>query len=224
MHVVIFAGGTLRPGRAVTEALATADMIIAADSGAVTALEAGYTPAIIVGDFDSLALSEQELTDLGSQVIRAAVEKDETDTELAVLTAIEHGADRITILGGLGGERFDHAMANILLLAGLEVPIRIVDGPSTCWLLRGPGDTHIEGQTGDLLSLLPLTGNAIDIRTTGLYYPLTGKTLHFGRPRGVSNVLVSSSATISLERGMLLIIHTNTQEINTQSTHPEKYD
>ncbi len=214
MHIVIFAGGLLRPGRAVAEALATADMIIAADSGAATALQAGYTPAIIVGDFDSLALSEQELTDLGSQVIRAAVEKDETDTELALLTAIEHGADRVTILGGLGGERFDHAMANILLLAGFAVPIRIVDGPTTCWLLRGPDNTHIEGQTGNLLSLLPLTSDAAGIRTTGLYYPLAGETLHFGRPRGVSNVLVSASATVSLERGMLLVIHTNTREIS----------
>src|SRR5450755_332421 len=214
MHVVIFAGGTLRSGRAVAEALATADMIIAADSGAATALQAGYTPAIIVGDFDSLALSEQELTDLGSQVIRAAVEKDETDTELALLTAIEHGADRVTILGGLGGKRFDHARANILLLAGFAVPLRIVDGPTTCWLLHGPDNTHIEGQTGDLLSLLPLTADAARIRTTGLYYPLSGETLHFGRPRGVSNVLVSDSATVSLERGMLLVIHTNTREIS----------
>ncbi len=222
MHVVIFAGGRLRPGRAVAEALATADMMIAADSGAATALQAGYTPAIIVGDFDSLALSEQELTDLGSQVIRAAVEKDETDTELAVLTAIEHGADHITILGGLGGERFDHAMANILLLAGFALPISIVDGPTTCWLLRGPGDTHIEGQTGDLLSLLPLTSDAVGIRTTGLYYPLAGETLYFGRPRGVSNVLVSASATVSLERGMLLVIHTNTHEIDEQTRQPEK--
>jgi thiamine pyrophosphokinase len=210
MHVVIFAGGTLRPGRAVAEALATADLIIAADSGAATALQAGYTPSIIVGDFDSLALSERELADLGSQVIRAKVEKDETDTELAVLTAIEHGADRVTILGGLGGERFDHAMANILLLAGFAVPIRLVDGPTTCWLLHGPGNTHIEGQTGDLLSLLPLTSDAANIRTMGLYYPLAGETLHFGRPRGVSNVLTSASATVSLERGMLLVIHTNT--------------
>ncbi|MDQ2884951.1 MAG: thiamine diphosphokinase [Chloroflexota bacterium] len=214
MHVVIFAGGTLRPGRAVEEILATADLIIAADSGAATALQFGHTPTIIVGDFDSLALSAQELTDLGSQVIRAKVEKDETDTELAVMTAIEHSADRITILGGLGGERFDHAMANILLLAGFAVPIRIVDGPTTCWLLRGPGQTDINGQMGDLLSLLPLTGDAAGIHTIGLYYPLAGETLHFGRPRGVSNVLVNESATVSLERGMLLVIHTNKREIN----------
>ncbi len=214
MHVVIFAGGTLRPGKAVEAALAVADLIIAADKGAATALRFGYTPAIVVGDFDSLPFSEQELTRLGSQVVRAAVEKDETDTELAVLTAIEHGADHITILGGLAGERFDHAMANILLLAGFEIPIRIVDGPTVCWLLRGPGSTDIEGEAGDLLSLLPLTGDATGVRTTNLYYPLRGETLYFGRPRGVSNALIGDHAEVSLASGMLLVIHTNRQEID----------
>jgi len=34
MMLLIFAGGTLRPGRAVNEAIATADLIIAADRGA----------------------------------------------------------------------------------------------------------------------------------------------------------------------------------------------
>ena len=54
MHVVIFAGGTVRSGKAMQVALTTANLVIAADSGAITALQYGYVPAIIVGDFDSL--------------------------------------------------------------------------------------------------------------------------------------------------------------------------
>jgi thiamine pyrophosphokinase len=94
-------------------------------------------------------------------------------------------------------------------LAGFDsVPIQIIDGPSTCWLLRGPGITIIEGQTGDLLSLLPLTGDATGIRTRGLYYPLHGEALRFGKPRGVSNELTGEQAEVSLESGLLLVIHT----------------
>ncbi len=108
--------------------------------------------------------------------------------------AIERGATSITLLGALGGDRFDHTIANVLLLAGFDkVPIQIIDGPSTCWLLRGPGHSTIEGQVGDLLSLLPLTGDATGIRTRGLYYPLNGETLRFGKPRGVSNVLTGET-------------------------------
>ena len=215
MHVVIFAGGTLRPGKAVQAAIASADLVIAADSGAASALRYGCRPTIIVGDFDSLdPLTAQQLQEQGSRVVPVAAEKDETDTELAIQTAIEQGASAITILGWLGGERFDHTMANILLLAGFEtVPIRLADGPSICWLLHGPGMASIEGQVDDLLSLLPLTGDATGVRTQGLYYPLHGETLHFGKPRGVSNVLTQGHAEVSLEGGLLLIIHTDTQEL-----------
>jgi thiamine pyrophosphokinase len=217
MHAVIFAGGTLRPGKAANRAIATADLIIAADKGALTALQYGCTPAIIVGDFDSLIIPSDELKRIGSKLMQVAVEKDETDTELAVQTAVERGANTITLLGGLGGERFDHTMANILLLAGFEniSSIRIVDGPSVCWLLRGPGSTRIQGQPADLLSLLPLTADATEVRTQGLYYPLKGETLRFGKPRGVSNVFTGEQAEVSLADGMLLIIYTDMEELSS---------
>ena len=210
MHVVIFAGGTYRPGTASQEALARADMLIAADSGAGTALRLGYLPAYVVGDLDTLdAQFVEQLRARGSRIITAAIEKDETDTELAVLVAIEQGATEITLLGALGGERFDHTIANVLLLAAFDtVHIRIIDGPTTCWLLRGPGRTTVAGQPGDLLSLLPLTGDATGIHTRGLHYPLNGETLRFGRPRGVSNLLTEEQAEVSLESGLLLVIHT----------------
>lgn len=209
MHVVIFAGGIVQPGKAFYKAIADADLIIAADLGAATALQYGCIPALVVGDFDSLDTRLlQQLREQGSQVRQAVIEKDETDTELAVQAAIDQGATSITLLGALGGTRFDHTMANILLLAGIEtVPMHIIDGPMICWLLRGPGSSVIEGQVGDLLSLLPLTSDADGVRTRGLYYPLHGETLRFGRSRGVSNVLTQARAEVSLERGMLLIIY-----------------
>lgn len=215
MHIIIFTGGTLQPGKAVDAAIAQAERIIAADSGAAAAVRYGCIPTTVVGDLDSLdAGLQQQLQELGSQFIQAAVEKDETDTELAVQVAIEQGASAITLLGAIGGLRFDHTVANILLLAGFEtIPIRIIDGPSTCWLLRGPGHTAIHGHAGDLLSLLPLTSEATGVRTGGLYYPLHAETLYFGKPRGVSNVLTQERAEVSLESGMLLVIHTDITEL-----------
>jgi thiamine pyrophosphokinase len=215
MHVVIFAGGTLRPGKAFFDTIGSADMFIAADSGAATALQYGCTPRIVVGDFDSLdGKLLEDLGKRGSEIRRAAVEKDETDMELAMQLAIDEGATRITLVGALGGARFDHTMANILLLAGFEdVPITLVDGPSMCWLLHGPGTSAIDGQVGDLVSLLPLTSDASGIHTRGLYYVLKGEALSFGKPRGMSNVLTEEHAEISVESGMLLVIYTNAEEL-----------
>jgi thiamine pyrophosphokinase len=215
MNAVIFAGGTLQAGKAVQQAIASAELVIAADKGAATALQFGCVPAVIVGDFDSLdTVSLQKIKKQGSQMIQVPVEKDETDTELAITTAIDHGATNITLLGALGGTRFDHTMANMLLLADFQdVALRIVDGPSTCWLLRGPGRASIDGQSGDLLSLFPLTADAVGITTTNLYYPLHNDTLRFGKPRGASNALTQAHAEVSLTQGLLLIIHTDVTEL-----------
>jgi thiamine pyrophosphokinase len=209
MHIVIFAGGGLQPGKAVDDALAGAGMVIAADGGAELALRYGCVPAFIVGDFDSLdAQVGEQLRQGGSQFVPARVEKDETDTELAIQLAEKQGATEVTLFGALGGRRFDHTLANVLLLAGYEsLPVRIVDGGSVGWLLKGPGIAIIDGKAGDLLSLLPLTGNAEGVSTRGLYYPLRGETLYFGKPRGVSNVLTEEHAEVRLERGLLLVIH-----------------
>jgi thiamine pyrophosphokinase len=243
MHSIIFAGGTVRPGKAVRDALKTADLVIAADSGASTARQYGYHPALIVGDMDSLQEPLQSFLDQGSRLIRAESEKDETDTELAIQSALEMGASQITLLGALGGERIEHAIANIFLLVSsppsgsgksaapsapekdlytqnsknssspeltdaFTVPIFIVDGPSRCWIVQGPGKTEIVGKQGDYLSLFPMTMDARGIFTQGLYYPLQGSTLRFGRARGVSNVLTEERAEVALEDGILLVVYT----------------
>ncbi|MBX5456392.1 MAG: thiamine diphosphokinase [Thermogemmatispora sp.] len=210
MQAVIFAGGTLRPSILVEEALRQADLILAADGGAESALRLGRQPEVVLGDLDSLAPAlAAQLEAVGCRFVQTPVEKNETDSELALQYAIEQGATAVTILGALGGARCDHALANVLLLAAYDqVTVRLIDGPSICWLLRGPGATQIRGQIGDLVSLLPLAGDAQGVATQGLYYPLHGETLVFGRPRGVSNQLIQPEASISLVSGQLLIIHT----------------
>lgn len=211
MHIVIFAGGTVRASRAVRQAIEAADLILAADSGAATALEYGCVPTMILGDFDSLA-SEQltQLQQMGSEIVRVSSQKDETDTELALLEAKRRGARSITLLGALGGQRFEHTLANTFLLTGFpELSIRIIDGPTTCWLLRGPGHSEIAGEVGDFLSLFPITPLVNAITTVNLAYPLQGASLRLGTPRGISNELTHEQASVTIQQGMLILIHTS---------------
>jgi len=209
MHAIVFAGGTLQKGCAVAQALAESELVVAADSGALAAIEQGYVPAFIVGDGDSLPPATlADLQGQGSRIVPAPIEKDETDTELAIELALQQGATRITVLGALGGERFDHSIANLLLLTSYpDTHIEIADGNARGWLLRGPGTALIEGKQGDLLSLFPLMASARGVHTTQLFYPLQGETLHFGRPRGISNVLLGTQASVALDEGLLLIVH-----------------
>ena len=147
-----------------------------------------------------------------------SVDKDESDTELAVLAAVEAGADVVTILGGLGGPRVDHAVANVTLLlhAALEGrEARLYDQAAARLSLlvcpdgRGlPGARELTGRAGDLVSLIPLGESAHDVTTEGLRYPLAGETLETGKARGLSNVRVASTARVSLGSGRLLVIET----------------
>src|SRR5260370_15354521 len=117
MHIVIFAGGVLRPGKAVDAAIAQADYVIAADGGAATALSYGCTPSIVVGDFDSLDPTlPAQLRAQGIHLLQAAIDKNETDTDLAAQPSIEQRPSARTLLAARGASRSDHPTPNILFL------------------------------------------------------------------------------------------------------------
>ncbi|HVA96185.1 MAG TPA: thiamine diphosphokinase [Candidatus Acidoferrales bacterium] len=205
MHYGIFAGGELHPGTAVTQVLSQFDKVIAADSGAAIAISQEIKPDIIIGDFDSI--DNVTLTSLKNvKQVRFPSEKDATDTELAVDFAIHHGATKITILGGIAGDRIDHILANIFLPEQYNVPIFFVDAGSVLWFSKGP-EEKITGIPGDLLSLIPLT-KIEGITTTGLKYVLKNEKLYVGKSRSVSNVFLKPNAIVRWTKGHMLIIHT----------------
>ncbi len=212
MDVLLFANGDLNDGPAVQAALSgSADaLVIAADGGARLALACQRVPNIVIGDFDSLSQDDLAgLVAMGARIDRYPAAKEETDLELALLAAAGQGATWIRVLGAVG-DRIDQTLANITLLtlpdlAGRDV--RLVAGGQTLWLV-GPGDHTLDGAPGDTISLIPLDGDAENVRTDGLEYPLKGETLRFGPARGMSNVIQRSPASFSFDAGRLVVIHT----------------
>ncbi len=187
-----------------------ADWIIGANGGAARALAWGLLPDLVIGDMDSLPEEARAvLMAEGCRFIEHPRAKDETDLELALAHAVQEGAREIVVLGALGG-RLDHALANILLLtlpslAG--VPVRIAEGDQQALLVRGGEAVELEGAPGDLVSLVPLGGDARGVTTRGLAWALTGDTLHLGSSRGVSNEMTSDKAGIQVGDGLLLVVH-----------------
>ena len=88
------------------------DLIIAADGGLTAINSLGLEPDIVLGDFKSLG----EIPRVECKLIRHPVEKDDTDMGLAVKTALAMGYGKLYLLGGLGGERPDHTLANLQTL------------------------------------------------------------------------------------------------------------
>lgn len=214
MHFTIFTSPSFQKGKFVSETLSSTDQIIAADCGARSALRQNITPKVVIGDFDSLNQTElKELKTKGTKLIKSPKEKDETDTQLAIEYAIENGASKISLIGGVEGDRIEHSVANIFLVYNPKVKIELVNGPSKTWAVKGPRTISINGTKNDFLSLFSLTPEVTEIKTKGLFYPLNDETLYFGVPRGISNVFKSDKTSISFKTGILLFVHTNTEEL-----------
>jgi len=191
-------------------------IVIAADSGVDHALAAGLHVDVAVGDFDSV--SEDGLDRViasGARVERHPAAKDHTDLELAMDEAVATGARHILVLGGDGGRR-DHLFANLLVLASPRyAPSAITAhlGRSRVYVLHGGGPPRvIDGDPGELATLLPVHGPATGIRTSGLRYPLEGETLPAGTTRGVSNVLETAPAEVQIGSGTLIVVLPGEQE------------
>ncbi len=213
-HVVIVADGRCDPS-ALRAAAGPGTLVIGADGGARRALLAGVHVDLVVGDLDSLEPADlAALVTDGAEVLRARPDKDESDTELCLLAALDRGASHIRLLGALGGSRIDHELANVALLAhprldGIEV--RIEDGPATIQrigTIDGPGSIVLAGARGDLVTLLPLDGHVDGVTTQDLGYPLRAEALTPGPARGLSNVMSAGTARVETARGRLLVIHT----------------
>ena len=210
MRAIIIANGQIHDGDFYRSLVAPTDLVICADGGASNALALGLQPQVVIGDLDSLDSNLQaQLEADGCQVLAHPARKDETDLELAMKYAVERGAQEVLILGALGN-RLDHTLANVLLLALPElrsVQARILDGRQEVFLIRD--EALVEGQVGDTLSLLPLTEQVTGIYTEGLEYPLKNGTLYLGPARGVSNTLTAPQARVWIGQGLLLavIIH-----------------
>lgn len=205
MQAIIFANGDFASPPDIAEHLDSADLVVAADGGSQHCLTLNLRPHVLIGDLDSIessVLADWEAH--GVRVLRHPVDKDQTDLELALVYAKEAGATQIAILGGLG-KRWDHSLANLLLLAnpqfdGLEIVF--IHGDQKLFVVKG--EQRLSAKPSHRVSLLPLSGDVKGITTRGLKYPLKAETLFFGSSRGVSNVVINDDSQIEVQDGILL--------------------
>jgi thiamine pyrophosphokinase len=210
VRAIVVAGGHAAPEDAAL--LQGNPLLIAADSGAGWLASGGSLPDLVIGDMDSIEPSLLErLAAQGVAVERHPSVKEASDVELAVGRAVADGAAEVVILGGLGGERLDHELANLLLLLDPRwsaTELRLVRGGTTVRGLHAGNTLQLEGAPGDLVTLLPLGADATGATTVGLRYPLLGEALQVGRTRGLSNEVAEAPASVSLEGGTLLVVET----------------
>lgn len=210
MQAVIFANGELHDRQRARAAVRAADLVMAADGGARHCLALGISPALVIGDLDSLTGDELErLQAGGAELARHPAAKDQTDLELALHQALERGARKIVVLGAAGG-RLDMTVANLLLLgdpALSATEIELWHGAQTATVLTPPGG-EVPGQPSDTLSLIPLDAQVQGVTTHDLQFELRDEPLVLGPARGVSNRVSGPRPSVELRAGTLLVVHT----------------
>lgn len=196
--VIFCAGGFEKLARPIQKD----DYILAADGGLAHLQKLGLTPDGIIGDFDSLGYVPQN-----SQVF--PVEKDDTDSMLAVRKGLELGYKEFILYGALDGPRLDHTIANLQTLLFLEsqgakgtlVGLKYLITTVKNGVLKLP-----LAESG-IVSVFCLGEKARGVTIRGLKYGLENGQLDSSFPLGVSNHFVGKESSVAVEEGTLIVMY-----------------
>ena len=181
------------------------DFVIAADGG-LRALESiGIKPDLLIGDLDSLGAHPLP-KDVPLE--KHPVEKDDTDTGIALAQGYAMGYRTFALYGCAGG-RVDHLMANFQSMARyskLGADVRLVAPEYDAYALNNQTFTLPERESGTTVSIFCHGDKAEGVTLRGLYYPLEDYTLTCDHPLGVSNQHTESIAEVTVQSGTLLIV------------------
>ena len=182
------------------------DFICAADAGYLYLKEAGIRPDLLVGDFDSAAKPEDE-TGFQEMIVLPVV-KDDTDIVFCVKEGFKRDFKDFLILGGLGGDRLSHTMANIQLLSMIsamggrgELKFKNI----SAFLIREKETKAFSDTMRGSISLFSLSETA-QVSIEGLYYTLDHGSLTRDFPLGVSNEFIGREAFVTVHTGEVLCI------------------
>ena len=210
--IILFANGELFGGRDLIGQISKNDYLIAVDGGLNHMITLGLQPDLIIGDLDSI--DKATLNHHKKQQVKIEqypIQKDQNDLELAIQAALKMAPQVIWIVAALGN-RIDQTLANIFLLTRADladIDVHLVDGQRDVFLIRQ--HTTLTGLKGQRVSLIPINGPVNGIRTEGLAYPLKCESLYPHQTRGISNYLTDAKATITIEHGLLLCVHSKSK-------------
>ena len=206
--VVVVIGGDA-PDHRVVSRLPADRFVIAADSGFDHAIAMGLSVDLVVGDFDSVSPTGRHRIDADGLAIEAhPADKDHTDTELALRSALRHGARRIIVISS-NGDRLDHSLGALTALASPHLATARVEawwGDTHVTVVHGPTQCRITGRPGATVSLLPIGGPADGVTLSGTQYTLDRAHLSPTSSRTLSNVFIAEGLDLTIAAGTLLVI------------------
>jgi len=201
-HAIIFIGGSGPQYELCKPFLDQPDLVIAADSGLIRCEQFGLEPDWIVGDMDSLDDLSRLSVYPQDRVVTYPVDKDYTDTELALQLAWEKGCTDVTLIGG-GGGRTDHLLAITALFDRPQAPSRWITETELVSLVEDRIELSVSHNT--LVSLFPAGEGPWQAESSGLKWPLSGLPWRRGF-FGLSNRVVQDPCSLRAVSGRFLLL------------------
>lgn len=186
------------------------DKIIAVDGGANKIKKLDLIPDLIIGDLDSLTQINKEYYQKQQvKIIKHPVEKDQTDSELAVDYCLKENFDKLYLISALGG-RVDQQLANINLLEYInELSLKAEIISKNVEIAVIETTKKFINKKGYRLSLIPQTKEIKGLKIKGCKYNLESRDIYRSKSRGISNLIERDQAEISLESGLLIYVLEN---------------
>ena len=193
-----------------------ADFVIACDKGWEYAKRLGFTPDVVIGDFDSYGGLEGDAgtredgtsaPEVTPKIIKLSRDKDDSDTLAAVKYAIKEGCDDFTFICAMGG-RFDHLFCNIQTLSFIADRFglaRLFSEKDEIIVIKDSSIT-IPKKEGWSLSVFSLCDKSRGVTEEGTRWLLNGAIMQQSAPYGLSNEWMADKAEVSVEEGTLIII------------------
>lgn len=208
MKALVVSSGSKVKNSILLNLINKSDYIICADGGIMHFMELGIKPDLIIGDLDSVDdsglnyIKENNIT-----IHKFPSEKNETDTELAIIFLMENKFKDITLVG-VTGSRMDHTLSNIFLLKRLcknNIKARIVDNNNTIYYVDEK--MILENEADTFTSIIPITEEGVVVSLKGFYYPLENHLIEFGSSLGISNEIVEKFGTIIVSKGECIVVN-----------------
>ena len=196
MRVLVFAPPIIKDIKSLS--ISSSDYIIACDNALFCLDKLNIKVNLAIGDFDSLE-DKSLLSNYEHKTLKT--EKDETDS----FEAIKHAytlSDDVILVGGIGGSRFEHSLANMNLFSSFPNLIIITDN-SKMFLLSKVSQ---EIKYNHFISIFPFP-NAI-ISLEGFKYPLDEYDMKIYDSIGISNELVGTTGVIHIHEGQVIVVLT----------------
>ena len=185
------------------ESIPTAENYIGVDKGALTLARNGKRMLLAIGDFDSVEESDLAyIKEYSDTLLQLNPIKDDTDSEAAVMYAIEKEYQKSHLYGGLGG-RLDHAMINLRLVSRFPETVYLHDQNNFIYSLA-EGVHSIDKRDYTYISFF--TEDKATISLEGFKYPLDKQQLTNKDTYTTSNEILEDRGIVTVHAGKVTVI------------------